>query len=246
MSLRFLILVGLVAILAACGAGPSQDDEIDPQGLLEEAVANLQTTDSFALLVEQIGVPYRFDFQLGPDQPNIIATMSRANGGYLAPDNAYASARLNVAGVNVNVDIFAQGTQQWLKALGVNWVPFEFAPGFNPETLLQDDSGFEAALSRLDSLNFLGEERLFGQTTYHVRGEAAGEVISDLLFGLVEIVQDRVFIDVYIDTTERNPVYIVATIPDTADDDNGDTAWNIELFDFNEGAEVNTPDGVDL
>ena len=86
-------------LLVACGnaAPTTPSDNLDPQALMEEAVDNLQITDSFALLVEQIGVPYRFIFQLGPDQPEIVATMSRAEGGYVSPNNAYASARLTIA-----------------------------------------------------------------------------------------------------------------------------------------------------
>lgn len=247
--LRLITAFCVILLLSACGAGDSSQtstEDIDPQALVREAVENLQMTDAFGLLVEQVGIPFNFLFQLGPDQPEIVTTLSRIEGGFIAPDIVHGSARLSINGAGVSIDIFAEETRQWLKALGSDWLNFSFASGFDPSTLLQDGRGFDAAVSRVENLELVGQEQLFGQDTFHVRGEAAGEVVNDLLFGLIEITEEQVSIDLYINTETQLPTYLVVTIPDTAADGEGDTAWNIELFDFDIIPELDTPAGVTL
>jgi hypothetical protein len=126
-------------------------------------------------------------------------------------------------------------------------VRFEFAPGFNASILMADGSGFDGALSELENLEYIGRVDRNRIDSYHVRGEADGDVINDLLFGLLIINEDRAIVDVYIDTQTGYPIDIVLTLPDTANDEYPeDTFWDIEIFDINEDIEIDTPDSVDI
>lgn len=245
------LLTGLLAmllLLSACSSTDTSEDlsELDPQALLEETIVNLQGVDSFALLVEQLGEPYEFAIQLAPDQPIISTTMPRAEGNFVSPNNIYLLARLSIAGLNSNVGMFAQGAEQWIKVLG-GWRDFDFAPGFDPSTLLQQNMGFQRALTRLSAVILIGQEQRFGEATYHVRGEANSQVVNDLLFGLVDILEEDVFIDVFIAQDDRFPVEIVVTLPDTAPEGSTvDTHWRIELFDYNQATDFDRPNGVEF
>lgn len=245
--LRIFCLVTLSLIfLTACSSEPVADPTADAETLLAESVNLIRESESFSLIVEQGGEPFRFIFQLGPDLPEFITVMSRATGSFIAPDGLYADARIQFEGVSINVQLFAKTETQWVKALGLPYVEYNFAPGFNPSILMAEDSGFNRALSQLDSLEYVGRENRNRIDTHHVRGETDGDVINDLLFGLLEILEERVIVDVFIDVETGYPAEMLLTLPDTATDENEDTYWLIEIFDVNEPLDIDTPDEVDL
>ena len=192
----------------------------------------------------QGGVPYRFYFQLGPDQPEFVTAMSSAEAGFIAPDNLFASARITVRGILVNVGLFATGEGQWLSPLNAAWIPYVYAEGFDPGDMMEEGNGFNRAISGLTELTYIGTEMREGTEVVHVRGNATGEVVNTLLFGILEIVEDNTVVDVYIDEEALLPVELLLTLPDSADEEYDDTFWSINIYDANEVFEVDSPEEV--
>lgn len=239
----FSVLVAMV-ILAGCGGAATTPTVTPPSSetLLRQAINNIRDAESFAMSVEQGGAPFPFIFQLGANDDPFRTVMQRATAHFVAPDQLHASARMRVEGAPpISLQLYVNGFTQWLKPPLFRWTQYEYAPGFNPRLLMGEDSGFNSALSRLNRIDFLGLEDRFGEMVYHVRGEASGQVVNDLLFGLLIINEDTAIVDVYIDDETRFPSELLLTLPGTATDEQEDTFWRIELFDVNQPQEFETP-----
>lgn len=240
-----LVLVALFA-LAGC-TGPSSEATAtppDPQTLLGTVIKNLQQLKTFRMIIEQTGVPYLFRVTLDEGQTEVVAQMRSARAQYENPNVLYADTRLSLGGLPpIGVEIFARGSDQWFKLIGSDWLKYPIAEGFDPGQLIQDDSGFPAALSQLKDLTYVGEESLdTGEVVIHVRGTAGGQVINDLMFGLLQVTQENVQVDVYVEKTALLPALLLVTLPGTAtEDEPQDTQWRIEVYDVNAPLENTGP-----
>jgi hypothetical protein len=185
---------------------------------------------------------------LGAGQAGIVAELIRAEAQYIAPDVMYAKPRIRALGAPLEIELFARDTDQWLKALGTDWQQFVVAEDFNATDLVREDSGFDKALSGLRDLQYIERTTLIdGSVAHHVRGFADGQVIYDLLFGLLTVENDNVIVDVYIDPERIIPLQLDVVLPETAtDDEPDDTQWYVELFEFDGEAIFEAPDGGDL
>jgi hypothetical protein len=238
------LLAILITALVGCGPEAATATPTPPSAetLLEQAIDNIREAESFAMSVEQGGAPFPFIFQLRAGDDPFRTVMRRAEAHFVAPDQLHASARMRVENAPpISLQLYVDGFTQWLKPPLFGWTQYEYAAGFNPRLLMGEDSGFNSALSRLNRIDFLGQEQRFGETVYHVRGEATGQVVNDLLFGLLIINEEIAIVDVYIEAATRFPSELLLTLPDTATDDQEDTFWRIELFNVNEPQEFETP-----
>lgn len=247
LSLMLTLSVLLVACEADAPATPS-DEPVDAFALLTEAVNNLREVRSFEMLVEQRGVPYVFGVTLGEGQAGIVAELIRAQAQYIAPDVMYAKPRIRALGAPVEFELFARDTDQWLRAFGSDWQQFVVAEDFNAADLVREGSGFDRALNQLRDLEYVERTTLIdGTAADHVRGFADGQVIYDLLFGLVIIESDDVIVDVYINPDNQMPVQLEVKLPDTATEAiPNDTMWYVELFNFGADPIFTAADGGDL
>lgn len=217
----------------------------EPKALLEQVIVNLRELKTFRLLIEQSGAPYIFGVTLDQGQTTVSAVMQRAEGQYENPNILYAVTRLSIGGLPpIQVEIFARGADQWFRLVSTPWINFPIAEGFDPGRLIQEDSGFPAALNGLEEITLVGAETLEdGTAVYHIRGTAAGQVVNDLMFGLLSLTQDNVKVDVYVDQAKALPALLVVTLPDTATADTPEnTVWRIEVYDFNGAAQIVYPD----
>lgn len=240
------LLLALVLVISGCtGNGRYTDlSTEETSALLREAIDNLRELDSFRMEVIQGGTPYRFYFQLGPTDLQFVTAMTRADGAFIAPDQLYASARINVRGVLINIGLFANSVSQWLKPLAGNWVEYIYAPGFDPRGMMQEGDGFRYAIDNLQNPQFLGYVVRNGQEVLHMRGTASTEVVNSLLFGLLVILEPIATVDVFVDPEEMLPTELLLTLPDTATAETENTYWQIEIFDVNTAVEIDLPTGI--
>ncbi len=246
-----IILLAGFAILMGCQPGPSNEPTPEPLALLTEASNNIRESDTFRMYVEQGGNTYVIPVFLGPtDTLAVNAQFRWARAQYVAPGTLQATARIVVESVVGNmaqdVEIFSREDEQWYRLQGSPWIRGDFAPGFNPVTLIAADSGFQAALTALEDLDFVGEETLEdGAPVYHLTGIANGPAVKALVVGLIDVAE-TVPVDVYIHRERRIPVRIVLTQPETATEESPDpTTWTINVYDINAEAELTPPDEVE-
>lgn len=249
-----IIIVIIVAIAAVVflmmNANNSQDaaPPPEPHALLEQVIFNLREVDTFRMLIDQTGAEYVFRVTLDQGQSEVVAVMRRAEAQYINPNVLFATTTLKLGGLPaIGIDIFAQGSDQWFKLAGSPWIQYPIAEGFDPGRLIQEDSGFPAALTALDSIEYIGAETLdTGVATQHIHGIAKGQVINDLMFGLLDVpAEEPVLVDVYVDIATTLPALLVVTLPNTAtEQEPEDTQWRIEVYDINGAVTIAYPDGV--
>lgn len=237
---RLLVML-LLLVLAACSGAPAPEETPpEPRELLTEVIEQLREVETFHLIIEQTGAPYAFGVTLDQGQTVVNATMRRAEGQYRSPDELYAQVNLRVGALPpVNVDIYAQSIDQWFRLASSDWINYPVAEGFDPGGLLAEGRGFMAALDTLEELEYIGAETLVdGTPVYHVRGNATGRTIDELLFNLLMLGDTEVQVDVYIDRETRIPALMELLLPDTATADEPDTVWSIEVFNVNEAVTI--------
>lgn len=241
--ISLLLILGL--LLAACTGSPDRDlDSNEARAVLGDSINNLRSLQSFRMDVTQGGTPYWFYFQLGPTGFEFVTAMTRAEGAFIAPDKLLANARIDFRGVLVNIGLFANSSEQWLRPLSANWIEYEYAPGFDPRQMMENGYGFHRAIDGLTELEFVGYETRAGIEVLHLRGNATNEVVNSLLFGLLVILEDFAIVDIFIDTQASIPSEILLTLPDSSTETTENTFWKIELYDINQAIDINTPEGT--
>ncbi len=234
----FLMMMVLMA-LSGCTGNPTEVPPPSPTDLITEAANNIRASQTFRMDVERTGAPYSVETGLG----SVI--FRRAVAQYVAPDILQATVRLIAAGLPADVDIFSRGDDQWFRnaILTANaWFNAPFAVGFNPQTLIAEDTGFKAALHSLIDLTFVaGENMADGTSVYHLKGTAKGEDIAALLAGMIQAT-GNVLVDVYIDQTLRIPVRFIIVQPDTVTEEEPEpTTWTVDVYDINAEPELDEP-----
>lgn len=252
-------VVGLLVVLAAAfflliapqpAPTTSNDDAApEPTQLLNNVIAVLRDLQTFSLLLEQEGVAFPFTISLDQGESTVEAVMRRGEAQYIAPNNMYGDIRLNIANLPaIGVELFAQGQDQWFRLFNSRWLNWPIAEGFDPGTLVQEDSGFPAALNQLTDVTYVALDSLpDGRQAHHVQGVATGAVISELLFNLLDFGPEvSIIADVYILPENNYPVLLFITLPGSGTETEADTRWRVELFDFDQAPTANIPPGIEL
>ncbi len=237
---RLGFLVFFVLFLAACSGETATEPPPDPLALVTEAGDNIRASETFRMEVLSTGAPYAVQTDFGAD---VFFRQARAQ--YVAPETMQGNVRLIVAGIPADVDIFSRGDEQWYRntvLTGGEWLNQPFAQGFNPQALIADDTGFQAALNALIDLEYVGETNLEDDTrVHHLKGTADGTDISALLAGII-MVQGNTEVDVYVDREQRVPVRFVIRLPETVTEDEPvPTTWTVDVYDINAEPQLDAP-----
>ncbi len=244
--LRLISLLAFVTLLAACNGSPTPTPEaqVDSLALITEAANNIRAAETFRIDVNQEGPNYTIYTEYAP------VLFRRATAQYVAPREMQARIRVIALGLPIEISVYSRGADQWYSAVwtGDNWVNAAFAPGFNPETLIAEDTGFQSALNALIELNFVGEETLEnGAPVYHIASRAQGDQVAALLAGLIEPV-GAVTVDVYVHRETRFPVRFEISefdSPYAETPEPGQAAepvkWIIDLYDIDAAPDLNVP-----
>jgi hypothetical protein len=255
------IWIMITLALTACSGAQSAATPTptpDPIALVTQAATNIRSAQTFRLTIAQTGPDYRIQTVQG------TATFRRAEGQYVTPNVIQAQVRVVILGIPLNIDIFARGEAQWVRAVftGNQWSDaFIFAPGFDPAALIAEETGFNAALNALLDLDYIGIETLeTGVSAHHLSGVATGEGMNSLLVGIIQT-RGEVPVDVYIDTETLQPIRFVLrmfeanpggasfggvpeleTTPEvTAEPQSEPYVWILDIYDINAPAELDPP-----
>ena len=237
---RIVLLICLVTLLAAGCQQATPEAPPDPLELVTEAAENIREMNTFRMVAEQSGAPYFIETDLGR------VNFRRAEAAYVAPSEIQAEVRVLVlGGVAQVVDIFSRGENQWYRndiLTQDRWFNAPFSPGFNPESLIAEEGGFQASLAALIDMTFVGLETLeSGAPVYHVEATASGPDVTALMANLVAMT-GIVDVDVYIHREEAVPVRFVIREPESITEDEPEpTTWTIDIFDFNAEIELEDP-----
>lgn len=243
---RFIFVIIMILLVAACQPNAPEPTEAPPEpvALLSDVISNLRQVETFRLLIQQTGAAFYFLVSLDEGVTTVPTVMRRGEAQYKAPDTMFAKVNLRVSGLPpIAVDLYAEGLRQWFRLASSGWIYYPIAEGFDPGVLMEENSGFSRALTELREVEYMGQTTLIdGTDVHHVQGTADGEVVNELLFGLLEIYEDNVLIDVFVNPATRLPAMLNVTIPDTATDTEGDSVWSIEIYDYNDTITYDAPE----
>lgn len=231
------VIFALILVLVGCTASATSESLPDPDQLLQEAADNILGIHTLKMLVERTGADYILQTDIGD------AIFHRIEVQYVAPDTVQARAKVTLAGLPAEIEIFAQDENQWWRPVGLPWQQMIFLPGFNPRALLQEeDRGLRAAIRAMKDATLNGETQLEdGTPVYDLVATADGEEVSWLMVYVIQIT-GQVRVNMFIDKTGRMPQKFIIVQPDTATDTKGPTTWNIELYDFDAEPSLTPPE----
>jgi len=239
-----IILLIFMVILAGCNGNTTQEAAATPvpDQLVQQAAANARTVNTLKLTINRTGAVYLFAADMG------TVTFNRLEGQYVAPDTIQAKVRVMLGTLPLDIDVFAKGTDQWVRGIfnNMEWQKTDFATGFNPQTLIsQENSGLQVAMASLKDVKLVGEEALEdGTAVYHLSSTAAGEDVSALVAGLLQMT-GQVTVDLYLDKGKILPLKFVVVQPDTVTETEKEpTTWTIEIYDFNVEATLEVPEAT--
>jgi hypothetical protein len=233
------LIVAVPVIVTACGGGDTRYEAIDPLALVTTAADEIRQATQFNMSVDQTGE----DYAIGTAYGNVL--FRRATASYVSPRTMQANVRVNAAGIPLDIDVFSYAENQWYRAIwtGDNWLNEAFSPGFNPESLIAQDTGFQAALSAVRDLSYVGITSLeSGQEVHHLRGTADGAGLNALLVGLIEM-QGVVSVEVFISTADNYPArfVLVETVPPGENGEASTRTWTIDITDINGEVLIDPP-----
>lgn len=239
MTVRRMFIISLLLVMGLTACAPSTEPLPEPLPLLETAAQQIHDAESFKIEVWREGAPY----YIISDVIEGDLLFERATMGYISPDVLEGTVRAQLGVIPFTLKILARGDLQWVQLPGLGWSnELYFAYGFNPEQLIAQETGFRAALSALIDIEMLGRTNIDGTPVYHMRGQADGAAVTDLLVGLIEF-SDTVTIDAYIHAETNYPARLIITMPNTETAEVPEpTQWYIEVYDFNQPVEITGPE----
>ncbi|MCY3865712.1 MAG: LppX_LprAFG lipoprotein [Chloroflexi bacterium] len=236
-----IVLIILAALLAGAGLSQAQEAEAAaPQLLLNDAVAQLQSAESFRLAIEQRGQPYQLSLSF--DGVNMLrATLEGADAQAISPDELYISARLRLI-IPLTMDIYARADRQWLSFPGgAPWIALPAFEGFDVSRLLAPGDGIEKVMTDLREPTIAAAALVDEQPAWHIKATAAGDAVAGLLFGFIDPIDD-VEIDAYLTVEDGRLALIEILMLETArDPEAAPSVWRIRFYDYDAPRGFNPP-----
>lgn len=234
-SLWIIIVLGLV--LVGCQPAPAEPEEApDPLTLLNTAAERIRAVETFRLAVDVSGDAHFFFAELG-NEGVVSAEFIQARAQYAAPDIFQGQVRIRY-GVPIDVEVYAEAEDQFYRLGNLPWIQGDFAPEFTPAMLLAEETGFQAALTTMEDLTYVGRTNLEdGQPVYHLTGRANGPQVSSLVVGLINT-QEDLPLDVFVHTETGYPSRITMRVPQA---DDGESVFLIDVYDIDAPSEVSAP-----
>lgn len=222
--LTLLFLLCCIGLLAAC-AGFGGDESTSVPALLETARNALRQANSLSFAIEPIGAPPPLNLQIS-DLP-LDFHLVFADVQVIQPSSLYVDARLEAGSIlTLDIAIFMQENRQFYRLPAFGWQESELAPDFMPGQLLSPGGTLDQALLSLADPQTLGIEYLAdGQRAHHLSAQAAGEILSPLLFDLATL-SPQVWVDLWLEREPGRPVRLELREP------NADHGWRFTFYDY--------------
>lgn len=221
-NLTLLILLALICCLPL-----RAQTKPTAQMVLENALAELQSAQSFRLSIRQSGASYPLSITI--DGTTMLpATLQSADAQYISPNELHISAALQLF-LTVTMDVYSLGNRQWISLpSGAPYFALPAFAGFDVNRLLARDAGFTRVVANLQGLEMVATD---AAGTAHLRARSDGEVVSGLLFGFIEPGGD-VEIDFWIDADGRFAQLELLMLDTFAAAPEDPARWHIAFSDY--------------
>ena len=231
-----LLLLGFLSACAAPTPAPPPPEEI-----IAKAAERMKAVGSFRFAIDRDGA---FAY-LNPERTLAFA---RAEGDYVAPDQAQAKIRVIAPGIVAEVQMASRGERYWeTDFINGEWQELPSGSGFNPASLFDPQGGFQDILRQdVRDLKLEGVEELDdlpGQPLYALSGALDGGRLYDLTYGLIGPAESRLHLWILPETYELLRILIDEPLPagEIGEDGETSTRWQIDFWDFDQLDEIPVP-----
>jgi hypothetical protein len=223
MRRAILLAFALILLLAACVSKALSAEEI-----LAQSASTMSEVETLQFSIEHQGDPAVIE--LGP---GMSVTLLGAGGAYQAPDSAYATVKVELSGMvgEANVLWLPDGAYFKLPPLIAAYQPVDLGD-FDISNIFSGEGSISTVMTNLIDPVLVGEENLEGTNTYHIQGEADGNLLKDLVAGAIQPASAT--LDIWIDKATMEVVRVVATESETG-------VWQIDFFAYGDPVEIPTP-----
>jgi hypothetical protein len=224
-------IIFAVLIFCAGWVGAQAELDVRPQALLDRAVEELQSAESFRLSIEQTGEPYQLALTF--DGVNMLpASLGGAEAQVISPDELHISAHIHLV-IPLSMDIYSRDVRQWLSfPRGAPWLQLPAFEGFDISRLLAPGDGIEKLMSSLQDARIVdAEASVDAQPAWHIQAAAAGDAVEGLLFGFINPVDD-VEIDAYIAVEDGRLALVEILMLETVAPEKAPSVWHIKFYDY--------------
>jgi len=226
-----LLLLSL--LLGACG--PTGPELLPPEEIVARSTARMKEMDSFHFVIDRSGAPAYLDTEE-------TLSFARAEGDFVAPDQARAEIRIIAPGLVAEIRIVALGDSYWeTNLLSGEWQSLPPGMGFNPAILFDPQVGLQPVLdSDLTNLELRGVEELAelpGTRLYAITGRLDGERIHQMSYAMIgpELMDVQLWI-----APETFELYRVV-ITEPSADPAVPTIWQLDFWDFDLPVDITPP-----
>lgn len=226
------LILGL-AFLAGCQ--PALPEAPPVTDIVLRSADQMQSLAGFHFVIDRSGAPAYLD---------AAETLSfrRAEGDYVAPDQARANVRVIAPGLVAEVQVISIAQDYWeTNVLTGQWHKLPADQGFNPAALFDPQTGIRPLLAEdLRELEYLGLQELAelpGQKLYTIRGQVSGNRLSAMSYGLIG--QDQIQAQLWVapQTFNLYRLQLVEQQPGAPEA----TTWQFDFWDFGEVVTIQPP-----
>ncbi|MCU0486985.1 MAG: LppX_LprAFG lipoprotein, partial [Anaerolineales bacterium] len=199
------------------------------------STARMKGMDSFHFVIDRSGAPAYLD-------TDETLSFARAEGDFVAPDQARAEIRIIAPGLVAEIRIVALGDSYWeTNLLSGEWQALPSGTGFNPAILFDPQVGLQPVLdSDLTNLELRGVEELTelpGVQLYALTGRLDGQRIYQMSYAMIGPETMDVQLWIAPETFELYRVLITEPSADPADP----TIWQLDFWDFDLPVDITPP-----
>ncbi|HEU5424165.1 MAG TPA: LppX_LprAFG lipoprotein [Nitrolancea sp.] len=204
------------------------------QGILQQASDRWNHLDSLHFNLQIEGV-------VALDSTGLVQLHS-ADGDLKRPGLAQATAKVSVAGSNLNMKMISLGTDQYI----TNFITgrWEKAPadlGYNPAVLFDKDHGVGAVLTSIQNPAIAGSESIDGQEAWHITGTVTKAAASAIVGGALH--GDTATVDVWVSKSTHDLLKLVVHDPGAATPSaaQGAATWTLTTSKQNQPVTIERP-----
>ncbi len=231
-----LLLIVLLAGLLAASCGEQEPTPPAADEILAQSVARMQDLAGYAFNLDPSGAPVPLD------QDGLL-TLGKAEGNYVAPDEAIAVVTVSTPGLVTEVSLISIGDQQWLtNPLTGRWEALPAGWGLDPKALVNPDTGLLGILAGdISQLSLTGTEELEDgpdQGLYALTGMVEGGRIAELSAGMIGPEPMPIQLWIAPDSYELVRVVLSETTPGAEEP----TRWQLDFSQFDQTVEISPPE----
>lgn len=167
--------------------------------------------------------------------------LKSADGDLVRPDKVSLTARAAVGPVNAQLKFIQIGNEAYLtNILTGKWEKAPTGFAYDPRVVFDKDKGVAAIMGKVRGWTLIGNEKVNGVDTQHVRGPVPVDSVNDLVTSSLR--GDNVDVDLYVEPKNGDAVkFILSEQPTAVAPGTLAARWTLDLSKQNESLKIDAP-----